>query len=326
MTIKTIAVLGGTGFVGSCLVAKLNDEPYQIKVITRRRESAKHLILLPNVQVIECNIANTYGLKDALKGCDAVINLIGILHESGKQTFEAVHHQLPRRLAQLCDELAISRFVHMSALQANNYAPSQYLRSKAAGEAAVSEYNKKLAITIFRPSVVFGRGDRFINLFANLIKFSPVMPLAMPEAKFQPIWVEDVAQAFVNALENTATYGKIYELGGPQIFTLRELVQKVMAILGKQRPIIGLNDRLSMAQAYMMELMPIKLMTRDNVRSMQVDNVCSTSIAPELNITPVALEVIVPDYLLNSSPRAAYNGFRAAAGRAINAKRWVRYP
>lgn len=321
MTIKTIAVLGGAGFVGSCLVTKLDAAGYQVKVIARRRESAKHLILLPNVQVIECNIANTYGLKDAFKGCDAVINLIGILHESGKQTFEAVHHQLPRRLAQLCDELGIHRLLHMSALQASNHAPSHYLRSKAAGEAAVGEFNKKLAITIFRPSVIFGCGDRFINLFANLIKLSPVIPLAMPNAKFQPIWVEDVAAAFVNALENTATYGKIYELGGPQIYTLRELVQKVMTILGKQRPIIGLNDKLSMAQAYMMELMPIKLMTRDNVRSMQVDSVCSTGIAPALNIAPAALELIAPDYLLNTNPRAAYGGFRAAAGRAINARR-----
>ena len=143
----------------------------------------------------------------------------------------------------------------------------------------------------------------------------------MPEAKFQPIWVEDVAQAFVNALENTATYGKIYELGGPQIFTLRELVQKVMTILGKKRPIIGLNDRISMAQAFMMELMPIKLMTRDNVRSMQVDNICSTSIAPELDIAPAALDVIVPEYLLNTDARGAYDGFRAAAGRAIHLKK-----
>lgn len=321
MTIKTIAVLGGAGFVGSCFVAKLNDAGYQVKVITRRRESAKHLILLPNVQVIECNIANTYGLKEAFKGCEAVINLIGILHESGKQTFDAVHHELPRRLAQLCDELNIKRFVHMSALQASNNAPSQYLRSKAAGEAAVSEFNKKLDITIFRPSVIFGRGDSFINLFANLIKFSPVIPLAMPEAKFQPIWVEDVAQAFINALENTATYGKIYELGGPEILTLQEIVQKVMTILSKKRPIIGLNDRLSMAQAFMMELMPIKLMTRDNVRSMQVDNICSTSIAPELDIAPAALDVIVPEYLLNTDARGAYDGFRAAAGRAIHLKK-----
>lgn len=327
MTIKTsvtsyqIAVLGGAGFVGSNIVAKLDAAGYQVKVITRRRESAKHLILLPNVQVIECNIANTYGLKDALKGCDAVINLIGILHESGKQSFETMHHQLPRRLVQLCDELGIARFIHMSALQANSQAPSQYLRSKAAGEAAVSEFNKKLAITIFRPSVIFGRDDHFLNLFAMLIKLSPFIPLAKPDAKFQPIWVEDVAQCFVNALENTATYGKIYELGGPKIYTLRELLQNVMTILGKQRPIIGLNDKLSLAQAYMMELMPIKLMSRDNVRSMQVDNVCSTAIAPELSVTPTSMDVVVPAYLNNISPRAAYDGFRSAAGRAINARR-----
>ena len=327
MTIKTIAgdykiaILGGAGFVGSCLVTKLDAAGYQVKVIVRRRESAKHLILLPNVQVTECNIANTYGLKDALKGCNAVINLIGILHESGKQTFESVHHQLPRRVAQLCDELGISRLIHMSALQANSHAPSQYLRSKAAGEAAVSEFNKKLAITIFRPSVIFGRGDSFINLFANLVKWLPVIALAKPDAKFQPIWVEDVAQVVVNALENTTTYGKIYELGGPQIVTLRELVQKVMTILGKQRPIIGLNDQLSLVQAYMLELMPIKLMTRDNVRSMQVDSICSTAIAPELDVTPTSLDIVVPEYLTDNSPRGAYNGFRAAAGRAIHLRR-----
>jgi uncharacterized protein YbjT (DUF2867 family) len=316
-----VAVFGGAGFVGSSIVAKLNDNGYQVKVITRRRESAKHLILLPNVQVIECNIANTYGLKDALKGCDAVINLIGILHESGKQTFEAMHHQLPRRLAQLCEELGIARLIHMSALQASNNAPSQYLRSKAAGEAALGEFSKKLDMTIFRPSVIFGRDDKFVNLFANLIQFSPVIPLAMPNAKFQPIWVEDVANAFVNALENTATYGKIYELGGPNIVTMRELLQKVMTILGKPRPIIGLSDKLSMMQAAMMEWLPIKLMTRDNVRSMQIDNVCATPIAVELGITLNAMDVIVPDYLLNKDPRAAYDGFRSAAGRAINARR-----
>ncbi len=327
MTIKTsatpyqVAILGGAGFLGSILVAKLDAAGYQVKVITRRLESAKHLILLPNVQVVECSMINTYALKNALTGCDAVINLIGILHESGKQSFEAIHHQLPRRVAQWCEELAIPRLIHMSALQANSHAPSEYLRSKAAGEAAVSEFNKKLAITIFRPSVIFGRGDHFLNLFAMLIKFSPFIPLAKPNAKFQPIWVEDVAQCFVNALENTATYGKTYELGGPNVYTLRELVQKVMTILGKQRPIIGLNDKLSLAQAYVMELMPIKLMSRDNVRSMQVDSICRTAIAPELGVTPTCMDVVVPEYLNNLSPRSTYDGFRSAAGRAINARR-----
>ena len=321
MTIKHITLLGGAGFVGSALVAKLDQAGYQVKVLSRRREAAKHLILLPNVQVMECDIADNHALKDVLKDSDAVINLVGILHESSKNSFEKIHHQLPRRVAQVCEELGIARLIHMSALQANKHGPSAYLKSKAAGEAAVNEFSKKLDITIFKPSVIFGRGDSFLTMFANLVKCLPVIALAKPNAKFQPIWVEDVAQCFVNALENTATYGKTYELGGPQIVTLKALVQIVMDILGKQRPIIGLNDTLSMAQGFALELMPIKLMTRDNIRSMQVDNVCSEPMAPELNVVPTALEVIVPEYLLDTSPRGAYDAFRSAAGRAINARR-----
>ncbi len=321
MTIKNITILGGAGFLGSCLVAKLDEAGYQVKVLSRRREAAKHLIMLPNVKVLECDVKDNHALKEALKSSDAVINLIGILHESKQNSFESVHHQLPRRVAQMCEELGINRLLHMSALRAGKYAPSQYLRSKAAGEAAVSEFSKKLDITIFKPSVIFGRDDKFLNLFATLVKVLPVVALAKPDAKFQPIWVEDVAQCFVNALENTATYDKTYELGGPNIYTLRELVQKVMDVLNITRPIIGLNDSLSMAQAFMMELMPIKLMSRDNVRSMQVDNVCETVIAPELDLEPTSLEVIIPTYLLNTDPRGAYDGFRSAAGRAINARR-----
>ena len=321
MTIKNITILGGAGFVGSALVAKLDQAGYQVKVLSRRREAAKHLILLPNVQVVDCDIADNHALKDALKDSDAVINLVGVLHDTHKNSFEKIHHQLPRRVAQLCEELGIARLLHMSALQANKHAPSSYLKSKAAGETAVSEFNKKLDITIFKPSVIFGRGDSFVNLFANLVKFLPAIFLAKPNAKFQPIWVEDVAQCFVNALENTATYGQTYELGGPTIYTLRKLVQKVMTVLGKQRPIIGLNDTLSMAQGFMLELMPIKLMTRDNIRSMQVDNICSATIAPELDVVATSLDVIVPEYLLDSSPRASYDSFRSAAGRAINARR-----
>lgn len=327
MTIKNITgaykitVLGGAGFVGSHLVAKLDQAGYQVKVLSRRREAAKHLILLPNVQVVTCDISNNHALKDSLKGSDAVINLVGILHENGNNSFEKMHHQLPRRVAQLCEELGIARLLHMSALQANKNAPSAYLKSKAAGEAAINEFSKKLDITIFKPSVIFGRGDNFLNMFAVLVKLLPIIFLAKPDAKFQPIWVEDVAQCFVNALENTATYGKSYELGGPQIYTLKQLVGKVMQILAKQRPIVGLNDTLSMMQAFALELMPIKLMTRDNIRSMQVDSITAQPIAPELNVVPTALEVVVPEYLLNASPRAAYNGFRSAAGRAINARR-----
>ena len=171
MTIKTVSVLGGAGFVGSHIVAKFDAAGYQVKVLTRRRESAKHLFLLPKVQVIECDVMSNQALKQALTGSDAVINLIGVLQEDKKNTFELMHHQLPRRIAQICNEFGIKRLLHMSALQASDNAPSQYLKSKAAGEAAVSEFNKKLAISIFRPSVIFCRHDQFINLFSNFIKF-----------------------------------------------------------------------------------------------------------------------------------------------------------
>ena len=321
MTIKKVSVLGGAGFVGSSIVAKLDASGYQVKVLTRHRERAKHLILLPNVQVQTCDFSNSNALTEALKDSDAVINLIGILHQSGKSTFETVHHQLPRRVAQICEELGVQRLLHMSALRAGKYAPSQYLRSKAAGEDAINEFNKKLDITIFKPSVIFGRGDNFLNLFATIIKFMPVLVLGKPQAKFQPIGVEDVADAFVNSLKNTSTYGKTYELGGLAVYTLRELVQKVMLVLGKQRPIIGLNKPFSYAQGLMLELLPGKLMTRDNVRSMEADNVTESAMAVELGVTPTPLEAVISEYLANDTPRGAYDGFRSAAGRAINARR-----
>lgn len=318
---KKITVLGGSGFVGSSLVAKLDAAGYQVTVISRRRESAKHLILLPNVQVVQCDIFEQQKLKSMLEGSYAVINLVGILHESGRASFEQVHHQLPRRLAQVCGELGIERLIHMSALQASKSAPSQYLRSKAAGESAVSEFSKKLNITIFKPSIIFGRHDSFFNLFASIVKLLPVIVLAKPDARFQPIWVEDVTSCMANALENTDTYGKTYELGGPQVYTFRELIQKVMTILGVSRPIIGLSDKLSYLQGFAMEFMPVKLMSRDNVRSMRVDSVTLQTLPPELGVTLMPLEAVVPEYLTNATPRGAYDGFRSAAGRAINAKR-----
>jgi uncharacterized protein YbjT (DUF2867 family) len=315
MHIKQLCVLGGSGFVGSALVHRLNNAGYQVKVLTRRREASKHLILLANVEVVECDVMDDAALSAQLKGVDAVINLIGILHETSKFGFDAIHTQLPRRLAQICVKLGIKRLLHMSALRAAMDAPSAYLRSKAAGEAAVMAYASQLDITVFRPSVIFGRGDSFLNLFASLVRFLPVIFLAKPEARFQPIYVEDVAQAFVQSLENIDTYNKAYDLGGPKVYTLRELVQLVANVLGVKRVIIGLNDALSYLQASVMELLPIKLMTRDNIRSMQVDSICESTFPAIFAFQPTALEAVVADYLANDNPRASYNKFRAHAGR-----------
>ncbi|MEO8419472.1 MAG: complex I NDUFA9 subunit family protein [Methylophilaceae bacterium] len=321
MRIKQVCILGGSGFVGSALAAQLDAANYQVKVLTRRREASKHLILLPNVDVVECNVMDDAALAAAIHGCDAVINLIGILHESGKATFEAVHAELPRRLASICRAQGVQRLLHMSALHASRDAPSAYLRSKAAGEAHViapaspDASTEALQVTVFRPSVIFGRGDKFLNMFAKLVKLLPVILLAKPGAKFQPIYVEDVAQVFVKSLEHIDTIGQCYDLCGPKVYTLRELVQMVADMLGVKRCIVGLNDQLSYLQAYAMELLPVKLMTRDNLYSMQIDSVCACDFPAIFGIEPTAIEAVVPDYLAGGRPRNAYDRYRRQAGR-----------
>ncbi len=313
--LKEICVLGGSGFVGSAIVTKLDAAGYSVKVLTRRRDSAKHLFLLPNVQVEECNVSDYQSLNSALRGADAVINLLGVLHQSRRASFNAIHHQLPAQLAKICVDLNIKRLIHMSSLRADKAAPSQYLRSKGAGEAALLEFKNQLNITIFKPSVIFGRGDSFINLFATLIKTLPVVMLAKPNAKFQPVWVEDVASCFVATITNDATYGQIYELAGPKVYIFRELIKTVMNALQVQRPIIGLCDMLSYAQAFVMELMPVKLMSRDNVRSMEIDSVSEQAFPAIFNITPTAMETVIPQYLVDQTPRGAYDRFRRTAAR-----------
>jgi len=276
---------------------------------------AKHLLMLPNVQVVECNVLDYQALNAALRGADAVINLLGILHQSRRLSFNAIHHQLPAQLAKICIDLNIKRLIHMSSLRADKNAPSQYLRSKGAGEDALATHHDQLNITIFKPSVIFGRDDRFINLFATMLKVLPAIFLAKPNAKFQPIWVEDVASCFVASVKNMASYGQTYELAGPKVYTFRELLQAVMHTLEIQRPLIGLNDSLSYAQALMMELLPIKLMSRDNIRSMEVDSVSTAPFPAIFNLIPTSLETVMPQYLVDQTPRGAYDRFRRTASR-----------
>lgn len=321
MAVKTICVIGGAGFVGSSIVSKLDAAGYSVKVLTRRRERAKHLILLPNVQVVSCDIHNNQALDAGLRGSDVVINLAGILHETSNSTFEAVHHQLPKRIVKICDDLGIERFIHMSALGASEQAPSQYLQSKARGEVALSQFKGRVDMTTFRPSVIFGRDDKFINLFASLVKFLPVIFLAKPDTKFQPIWVEDVANIIVNSMKDKNTFAKSYDLVGPKVYRLREIVQIIADVLMRKRLIIGLNDMFSYLQGWVMEFLPVKLMTRDNVRSMEVDSISHKPIAAEISAPLMPLEAVISEYIMNKTPRAHYDRFRRAAGRIINARR-----
>ena len=320
---EDILVVGGSGFVGRHLVTALAARGARVAVPTRRRERAKHLIMLPTVQVIEADVHQPGELARLAYGCDAVVNLAGVLHsrrgrrdERGPNDygpdFARVHVELPQAVVNACRAAGVKRLLHMSALGADPGAPSEYLRSKGIGERAVFAA-EDLAVTVFRPSVIFGPEDSFLNLFALLAKVLPVLVLACPQARFQPVYVGDVAGAFLAALDERGSCGKRYELGGPRQYTLRELVQAVCAITGRRRLILGLGERLSYAQARMMEFLPVKLMTRDNVRSMQVPSVCAGPFP--FGMVPAALEALAPGWLAPVGPRERYPDLRSHARR-----------
>jgi NADH dehydrogenase len=313
MQVTTVAVLGGGGFVGRHLCHALAAEGYRVRVATRDRERIKeHLILLPTVDVAVVDVHDAAALAGFVRGADAVVNLVGVLHDgSGTASFAEAHAGLARKVVSACRSAGVTRLLHMSALNADPGAPSAYLRTKGEAERIVRESG--LTWTIFRPSVIFGRGDGFLNLFAKLLAVAPVLPLGSPAARFQPVCVSDVAAAFEKSLEDVPSYGCSFDLCGPNVYRLRELVEYVGTVTGRRRPVIGLNDTLSYWQALVMELSPVKLLTRDSYYSMKVDSVCRCDFP--FGIAPVALEAVAPSYLGSGTPRARYHALRGRAGR-----------
>lgn len=316
MDMRNVTILGGSGFVGWHLARLLAERDIGCLVPTRNRERAKReLLVLPTVSVVEADIHRDSELDRVIAGADAVVNLVGILHESGRQSFQRVHAELPARVIAACRRAGVQRYVHMSALGADRNGPSRYLRSKGEGEAhALEAARAGMAITLFRPSVIFGRGDSFLSMFARMLRLAPVIPLGSPHARFQPVWVEDVARAFADALGDRATFGLAYDLCGPTVYTLRELVRMTGNAIGCRRPIIALGKTASYLQALAMELSPVKLLTRDNLRSMSVDNVCACGWPEVFEFLPAPLEAIVPTYL-GSEKNRAYDDYRSRARR-----------
>jgi NADH dehydrogenase len=310
MRYENILVLGGSGFVGRHVVAVLVDQGARVTVPSRRRERARHLLPLPTVDVVECDVNRREALSALVAGRDAVVNLVGILHGPG---FARAHVELPQALAAACREHGVRRMLHMSALGASPEAPSEYLRSKGAGEQVVLG-DGELDATVFRPSVIFGPEDSFLNLFAILVKLMPVLFLACPQARFQPVYVRDVAHVMVAALADTRAFGKAYDLCGPKVYALRELVEAVCRMTGRRRPVFGLPDSLSYLQALLLEFAPGEpLMTRDNLRSMQVPSVCDCALP--FGVAPQALEALAPVWLSRAGPRQRYPVFRWRARR-----------
>jgi NADH dehydrogenase len=299
MVRRTICILGGTGFVGRSLTARLAAADHDLRILTRRRERHRDLLVLPGVQLIEADVHDPAVLVREFRGCDAVINLVGILNERGHRGagFERAHVALPGKVVEACRAAGVPRLLHMSALGAALDGPSHYQRTKALGEALVHAASD-LVVTSFRPSVMFGPHDNFTNRFARLLRRMPIVfPLACPNARLQPVYVEDVVSAFVVALDDSRTHGQGYELCGPQVYTLHELVAYIGELIGVRRRIWGLGDRLSWLQAATMELVPGKPFSLDNYRSLSRDNVCHAGFPTLFKVQPARLESIAPAYL-----------------------------
>lgn len=345
MKIERICILGGSGFVGTHLVSQLAARGLKVRVLSHRREMAKELILLPTVEVVEADVHDAHELVRQFRGMDAVINLVGILHEkktgrvdlpsARRGDFQHVHIELARKVIHACGEAGVHRLLHMSALGADPVSRSAYQRSKGIAEALVREAGMQhreherwfldgpkfihgygLNVTIFRPSVIFGRGDSFLTMFARLLRLLPVLPLASAGTRFAPVYVEDVARAFADSLDNPATHGQTYDLCGPKVYTLKQLIETVGKVIGKRRSIIPLGRWASYFQAWAMEFKPgKKLMTRDNYFAMCTDNVCSGPWPAVFAFQPSALEAVAPEYLSADTPRARFGDYRGHARR-----------
>ncbi len=296
-----ICLLGGTGFVGKRLTARLSEAGHDIVVLTRRATRHRDILVLPTARLVEGDVHHADFLHRQFEGRDTVINLIGILNEKGRsgKGFMRAHAELPEKIIEAGRAAGVRRLLHMSALHASRLAPSHYLRTKALGEETVHRAeNPDFHVTSFRPSVIFGPGDGFLNRFAGLLRLAPgVFPLACPGARFQPVYVEDVVRVFVDSLENHKTFGQRYDLCGPKVYTLREIVEYVAKLVGKRVSIVGLPDGLSYLQAAMLEFAPGKPFSLDNYRSLQIDSVCEKGFPEVFDITTTSLEEIAPGYL-----------------------------
>ncbi len=320
MSIKKVLLLGGSGFVGTYIVNRLAQRGIEVTVPTRRRERTKALIMQPGVDMPEANIHCPETLTELVRGHDAVINLVGILHSRDvkfpySDDFARAHVELPKKIVAACKAAGVRRLVHMSALKADPKGPSEYLASKGDGEAVVMAAAGELDVTVFRPSVIFGLGDSFLSMFAKVLKSAPIFPLGFGHARFQPVWVADVADAFVDSLSDAATFGQAYDLVGPQVYTLRQLVDYTASLTGSKARVIALSEGWAYLQAGLMWLAPNPLMSPDNLRSMQVDSVGDTNCNAPAGWQPTAVEAVAPTYIAHRTPKGKLDSFRFRAGR-----------
>ncbi|MEJ2141246.1 MAG: complex I NDUFA9 subunit family protein [Gammaproteobacteria bacterium] len=318
---KNICVLGGTGFVGYHVISQLAKAGYRVRVLARHRERNRKLLVLPTVEVISADIHDTAQLQQYFTNQHVVINLVGILNEArdNGRGFHQAHVELAQKVIDACHAKGIKRLLHMSALNADAAnGPSYYLRSKGEAE-DLAHSAANINVTSFRPSVIFGPADSFFNRFACLLFRIPLFfPLACANARFAPVFVEDVAQAIVKSVNDHRTYGQHYDLCGPKNYTLQQLVKYTAKNIDVHRTIIPLGKFMSLLQANIFQYFPGKPFSRDNYRSMQVDSICKDNgetLTNVFKITPTSIEAEVPRYLRDNSCRRRYDEFRQHAHR-----------
>jgi len=268
---KTISIFGGTGFIGTELIGQLAKQKVNINVYTRNINKADKLKVLPRVKLIQ--IKNLSNISELLKGSDTVINLVGILHETKKQNFLSAHKEWVEKIVLAIKKNRINRFIHLGAMQSSKYGPSNYLKTKYAGDQVIKNKLKNSAWTIFKPSIVFGENDKFINLFKKIISFLPIIFLISPKAKFQPVYVKDLVDIIIKSINDKKTHSKIFNIAGPKSYSFREIIELIAVSKKKSIVIIPMNKKISYLIVRLLELLPIKIITRDNLKSMEVDNV-----------------------------------------------------
>ena len=302
--------------MGTELVSRLVRDGHSVRVPTRRALNGAHLKVLPTAQVVVANIHDVRTLGQLFAGIDVVINLVGILNEHGRATFRAVHKDLATKVLEAMRAQRVRRLLHMSSLAAGAQAPSQYLRSKAEAEAQVRVAAATVDSTIFRPSVIFGEQDTLTNRFAGLLRLAHgFLPLARPGARFAPIHVDDVVEAFVRALADRSTVGKSLDLCGPDVMTLEQLVRLTAQAAHLPCHILPLPDFIAAAQGFVMGVLPGKPFSTDNYRSLTIDSVCKQNGCETLGIQPARMEAVIPGYLTDHSMQSRLNRYRRSASR-----------
>lgn len=295
-----ILIIGGSGFLGKHLISTLSKSGYQLRIPTRNRERAKgHIIIIPDTELIQFDLGKNLEFGELFRGIDIVINCLGILHKIKKNDFDRFHIDLVRKIVNYCNKFNVERLIHVSALKASTSAASEYLRSKAHGESVIQrELSEDIKSHILRPSVIFGEDDSFLSMFKKLGDILPVIPLAMPCAKFQPVYVKDVVRCISNCIEGIEPRQEI-DLCGPKQYELIELVRYATKFSRYPTVILKLPNLIAFAQAYIFEILKIRLLTRDNLYSMRVDSVGDVSICAEDSRALRAMEEIGPKYLSN---------------------------